>query len=435
MESAEDNHEVLDLDQIEDIQEENTQHQSNCLVGKLQTEKSANSFAIMDVMKKAWRAKKGLDAREWTHNLFLFRFTDQAEMTWVIKNQPWHFEGHLFTIRPLKEKEQPSKIQISEAQLWVRVYDAPVDYMTATYAKAMAKKLGALVAFDPSLDFFGKYIRMKVEMNISKPLKRGLAVVVGGEQLWLPLKYEGLPLFCYNCGMIGHTFKACEGIDHLEEHNPQKLPFGPDIKASPLKKIHSWSAKTETKRHSLTNPLFNSPAKPATSSTGSHISLSSSNRNQKTLATKKISTPSPLAKDPLTTPTLDPDQPSTTQNHKINPNNTNQQLMDLDCLTPTPLVAKTVHQVENNSSSNPHHPPHLPLKAHNKKQWKKLARSKTNPKTQSLSPGNRGKRLLDDGIQISRGECTEAKRLKLLTLKAADESTAETAQGQSRRSK
>lgn len=158
MESVEDDHEVLDLDQIEEVQEENTQHHSNCLVGKLQTEKSANSFAIMDVMKKAWRAKKGLDAREWTHNLFLFQFTDQAEITWVIKNHPWHFEGQLFTIWPLKKNEQPSKIQLSEAQLWVRVYDAPVNCMTATYAKAMAKKLGALVTFNPSLDFFGKYM-------------------------------------------------------------------------------------------------------------------------------------------------------------------------------------------------------------------------------------------------------------------------------------
>lgn len=74
----------------------------------------------------------------------------------MIKNQPWHFEGHLFTIRPLKEKEQPSAIQITETHLWIHIYDAPVNYMTATHAKAMARKLGRLVAFDPSHDFFGK---------------------------------------------------------------------------------------------------------------------------------------------------------------------------------------------------------------------------------------------------------------------------------------
>lgn len=43
---------VLDLDQVEEPHFESSQHRLNCLVGKLQADKSANSYAILDVMKK-----------------------------------------------------------------------------------------------------------------------------------------------------------------------------------------------------------------------------------------------------------------------------------------------------------------------------------------------------------------------------------------------
>lgn len=160
----------MDLDSFDEATNYNTHlAHVNCLVGKLFSDKSANSFAIMEVMKKAWKAKKGLEAREWTHNLFLFSFKDNSELKWVVKNQPWHFEGNLFLIRPLENSEQPSKILITEAQLWLRVYDAPVSYMRASVAQAIARKVGNLICVDPAQDRFGKYLRIKVGINVSKP--------------------------------------------------------------------------------------------------------------------------------------------------------------------------------------------------------------------------------------------------------------------------
>lgn len=164
----------------------------------------------------------------------------------------------------------------------------------------MAKKLGGIVSIDRSLYLFGKYMKMKVEMGIMKPLKRGLTVGVGGVQLWLPLKYEGLPLFCNNCGMIGHTFKACEGLHHMEEQNPHELPFVLDIKASPMKKNRSWPAKNEAKRYPPSALLLDPFSKSVSSSTGSHVNLSSSNHNQLSPTNKANHPPPLLAKDPTT---------------------------------------------------------------------------------------------------------------------------------------
>lgn len=236
--------EILDLDQFAQPQNEIGKHsQQKCLVGKLLSDKIANPFAIMDVMKRA--TKKGMEAREWTSNLFLFRFNDENEMHWAIKNQPWHFNGNLFLIRPLEEREQPSKVEITEAHLWTRFYDAPVSCMNPRAAEALANKVGRFVCVDPSLDLFGKYVRVKIAVDVTKPLKKGIKVLVGGEQLWLVTKFESLPTFCFNCGLLGHSMKYCEAVDHLRDLDPLNLSFGPEIRASPFKGQKQWQPHSE----------------------------------------------------------------------------------------------------------------------------------------------------------------------------------------------
>ncbi|TXG48604.1 hypothetical protein EZV62_024479 [Acer yangbiense] len=62
---------------------------------------------------------------------------------------------------------------------------------------------------------FGKYMRLKVAIDVSKPLKRFLRVELlekGTESLLL-LCYEKLTEYCFHCGIIGHSHT------HRECHN------------------------------------------------------------------------------------------------------------------------------------------------------------------------------------------------------------------------
>lgn len=409
---------ILDLDQIEGPPVERAQHLSKCLVGKLLSDKAVNSYAIMDVMKRAWKAKKGMDAREWTNNLFLFKFEDPTEMNWVIKNQPWHFEGHLFTIRQLRDKEQPSSISINEAHLWVRIYDAPTSCMAKAYARAMAKKLGKLVDFDPNHDFFGKYIRIKVKIDITKPLKRGLLVVVGGVKMWLPIKYEGLPLFCYHCGMIGHMFRACDELDHKEEQNPKEMAYGPDIKASPMKKVRQWPPKNASPRAPHPNPSLSYSTKPSTPSTDFLVSLGSSTHkqipnlepmNSIDISTHKKQT-SPCCIEPKNTPSAT--DPSL------------QAIMDIDLHTfikpqKTQLALAKTNLLATLPCQQTSTPPKMKNK--NKKEWKRLARGKLETSAPTLAKEERGKRPLYEDGTGKMIELVEAKRLKFLALNVENE--------------
>lgn len=55
------------------------------------------------------------------------------------------------------------------------------------------------------------FLRVQVELDLTKPLAQGRSVVVNGNQLWIPLKYEKLPRFCFNCGRIVHI-SACNPL-------------------------------------------------------------------------------------------------------------------------------------------------------------------------------------------------------------------------------
>ncbi|MCH80769.1 F-box/FBD/LRR-repeat protein [Trifolium medium] len=55
-----------------------------------------------------------------------------------------------------------------------------------------------------------KIVKIKVAYNVQKPIIPGLYI---GHQsdgtTWVDFRYEGLPMFCFNCGLVGHIEANC----------------------------------------------------------------------------------------------------------------------------------------------------------------------------------------------------------------------------------
>lgn len=91
----------------------------------------------------------------------------------------------------------------------------------------------------------GKFLRIKVRLNITNPLMRGFTLDDEEEDMsretrvgkkykgeeeddkWCPFEYEFLPEFCYVCGIIGHDDKACK----IQLQKGEKAQFGPWLRA------------------------------------------------------------------------------------------------------------------------------------------------------------------------------------------------------------
>jgi hypothetical protein len=74
-------------------------------------------------------------------------------------------------------------------------------------------KVGEWLEVDVGEDGFavGEYLRIKVRIDITKPLMGGIMIQVGedGRSKRCPFEYEFLPEFCYNYGIIGHNDRCC----------------------------------------------------------------------------------------------------------------------------------------------------------------------------------------------------------------------------------
>ncbi|KAK9265652.1 hypothetical protein L1049_027327 [Liquidambar formosana] len=91
--------------------------------------------------------------------------------------------------------------------------------MNEDVGKLIGNKFGEYIDMEHSGKgmCWGQYLRIRVRLNVSKPLKRGSMLKLGGKMMWVSFKYERLPIFCYYCGILGHADKNC--IRKFEEHD------------------------------------------------------------------------------------------------------------------------------------------------------------------------------------------------------------------------
>jgi len=168
-------------------------------------------------------------------------------------------------LKRLSGDEQPSDLEMHSGEFWARIYDLPLKLRSDAMAKKLGDVLGKYMEVDSNEgNRMGKFLRVKVEIDLRKPLKRGTVVKYQGKSLRIYFKYERLPTFCFVCGCIGHQIKDCEemeGKDEIEfdEIEEKELPFGQWMKASPLPKIPN-DIKKETSSSSCGKSLFAAPS-------------------------------------------------------------------------------------------------------------------------------------------------------------------------------
>ena len=103
--------------------------------------------------------------------------------------------------------------------------------MTEEAGRDIGGKLGRVIEVDKrswQADQ-AKFMRVRVDLPIEKPLRRGRFVTnMDGERCWVSFKYERLPTFCFTCGKIGHDDKHC-GIEI--EKQPLERQYGEWMRA------------------------------------------------------------------------------------------------------------------------------------------------------------------------------------------------------------
>ncbi|XP_023872065.1 uncharacterized protein LOC111984680 [Quercus suber] len=142
------------------------------LAAKFLTKRALNVEAIGRTFKSLWKSRKEFKIRDVGNHVVLFVFQTDTDAERVLMNEPWSFVKYL----------------------------------------RRSERLGTVVSTQFKNDMMGgDFMRITVQVDVSKPLCRGRKVVFDdGKEGWVAFKYEKLPNFCYWCGLVSHDDKDCE---------------------------------------------------------------------------------------------------------------------------------------------------------------------------------------------------------------------------------
>jgi hypothetical protein len=185
-------------------------------------------------------------------NIFSFTFNNDNDRRQVIQGGPWSFDKALLVLEEPTGKGDIQQMNFNKATFWVQIHRVPLLCMTADIVRFLGEMIGEVKDVDGGKtgDCVGKYVRVRVVINVNTPLRRILRVDVmgdGSESMML-LRYERLPDHCFQCGRLGYVVRDCpdgRGADGSTDFN---LLYGAWLKASSPTKGGQFRSKRDGNR-------------------------------------------------------------------------------------------------------------------------------------------------------------------------------------------
>lgn len=137
-------------------------------------------------------------------NLFLIDFENEWDKIRIMEGHPWTFDENLLSLVGFDGITPVMELEFKKTAFWVCMYNLPLVCMS----KAMGLRIGASGGQVEEVDVdeegvgWGEYLRVRIMLDLSKPLSRGRRLKLKGKSIWIAFQYERIPRFCFKCRII-----------------------------------------------------------------------------------------------------------------------------------------------------------------------------------------------------------------------------------------
>ncbi|KAK1605456.1 hypothetical protein QYE76_029129 [Lolium multiflorum] len=183
------------------------------LVGKVLAPNTLHVNTISAIVKPAWGNPRGLMVIPCGKNLFLAEFETKVDMQRVLNGSPWVVSKNAILLKAFNPRVRPAETVFDRLLLWVRIYGLPFSLMNSERGGALAGMIDNVekVEVDEKGRAWGEYLRVRIDVDITEPFMRWVAVDSPSMSapLFYEVKYEKLPMYCFSCGLLGHSSLLC----------------------------------------------------------------------------------------------------------------------------------------------------------------------------------------------------------------------------------
>ena len=213
---------------IDDLEE--GAEQKWLIAGKVLYRNLYHIQTISNALRPAWGNPRGLVFRPLGENMFVAEFEPKRDRDRVWDGSPWHLSKNAIILSEFEECMKPSELCFDKLQVWIRILNLPFNLRNSLWGLRIARQLDEK-ASHAQIDPVGGYLRARITIDVTKPLRRWVVVDSTRRQCrdWYDVVYEQIPHFCFSCGRLGHADLMCPSPGTRDENGA--LPFKPSLRA------------------------------------------------------------------------------------------------------------------------------------------------------------------------------------------------------------
>jgi hypothetical protein len=224
----------------------------NSLIGKILSGKSILKPILQNTLVGIWGNPKGLTITETEGGFFHITMDSDMDLQRAVKGNPWIIRNSWFLVHYWDMKINPNNMDFKHAQVWIQLWGLPIHCKTINMGKHLGSQIGKVeeaAIYDYPQQ--ARIVKIKVGLNIEEHIRPRLFIGNTTDGItWVDFCYENLPMFCFGCGLVGHTEDKCNNITMpLPEGTVN--PRGPWLRSN----IYGKRVKENKDKRFNSNPL------------------------------------------------------------------------------------------------------------------------------------------------------------------------------------